>query len=293
MGAEPNAIVARLIHETPRFLILFQVEQRPKGPPGRIRSTNANASLKETTMNKLALAALATAICAAAPGFVPEAEAGMRIGFGFGGGHRHLMFRPHFHTPPPRVYRRDDDEDERRIRRYRAARPSKSEKTEKVVKKAVPLVKFADGEGRQFDPSSKVWFDGKSQCWSGKEQFTFKSGDWSYGKKEWAESNGVWKVASGESPELVSCESVPSFAAKANAFATKTATQADKLEKVGNADKGATRQPAPVTPAPARIKTAEGDTAAIALKPVTPSTSAECKKYFPSVGQMISVPCAE
>jgi hypothetical protein len=195
----------------------------------------------ETTMNKLALAALATAICAAAPGFVPEAEAGMRIGFGFGGGHRHLMFRPHFHTPPP-TYRRDDDEDERRIRRYRAARISKPEKTEKVVKKVMPLVKFADGEGRQFDPSSKVWFDGKSQCWSGQEQFTFKNGDWSYGKKEWAQSNGSWKVASGDAPELVSCESVPSFSAKANAFATKTAAQPSKLEKAENADKGATSQ---------------------------------------------------
>jgi hypothetical protein len=238
----------------------------------------------ETTMNKFALAALATAICAAVPGFVPEAEAGMRIGFGFG--HRQV-FRPHFYTPPPRVYR-TDDEDERRIRRYRAARQSKPEK------KVVPLVKFADGEGRQFDPASKVWFDGKSQCWSGKEQFTFKNGDWSYGKKEWAESKGSWKVASGDSPELVSCESVPSFAAKANAIATKTAAQTGKLEKAENADKGTTSQPAPATTSgPAKIKTAEGDASAIAQKPVTTPASAECKKYFPSVGQMISVPCTE
>lgn len=238
-------------------------------------------------MNKLTLAALtaATAICVATPGFVPQAEAGMRIGFGFG--HRHV-FRPHFYTPPPRVYR-SDDEDERRIRRYRAARQSKPE----VVKKVVPLVKFADGEGRQFDPASKVWFDGKSQCWSGKEQFTFKNGDWSYGKKEWAESKGSWKVASGDAPELVSCDSVPSFASKANAFATKTAAQSNKLEKAENADKGTTSQPAPTaTPGPAKIKTAEGDTAA-AQKPITPAASAECKKYFPSVGQMISVPCTE
>ena len=189
--------------------------------------------------------------------------------------------------------------------RYQAARPSKPEWTEKIVKKAVPLaktekvakvvplVKLADGEGRQFDPASKVWFDGKSQCWSGKEQFTFKNGDWSYGKKEWAESKGAWKVASGDAPELVSCESVPSFAAKANAFATKTAAQGSKFEKAENADKGATSQPAPATSGPAKIKTAEGDTAAIAQKPVTPAASAECKKYFPSVGQMISVPCTE
>ena len=192
-------------------------------------------------------------------------------------------------------------------RHYQAARPSKPEwterivkkavplmNTEKVVKKVVPMVKFADGEGRQFDPSSKVWFDGKSQCWSGQEQFTFKNDDWSYGKKEWTESNGSWKVASGDAPELVSCESVPSFSAKANAFATKTATQTSKIEKADNADKGATSQPAPVTPSPAKIKTAEGDASAIAQKPVTtPAASAECKKYFPSVGQMISVPCAE
>ena len=237
-------------------------------------------------MNKLALAALATAICAVAPGFVPEAEAGMRIGFGFGG-HRHLMFRPHF---PPPVYRRDDDEDERRIRRYRAARQSKPEKSEKVVKKVVPLVKFADGEGRQFDPASKVWFDGKSQCWSGGEQFTFKSGDWFYGKKEWAESNGAWKAASGEAPELVSCETVPSFAAKANAVAAK-ASQASK--KAENADKGAASQPTPATPAPAKIKTAESDTSTVSQKPVVTSSSAECKKYFASVGQMITVPCED
>jgi hypothetical protein len=243
----------------------------------------------ETTMNKLALAAIATAICAVMPGFVPEAEAGMRIGFGFGGG-RHLMFRPHFHTPRP-MYRRDDDEDERRIRRYRATRHAKPEKSEKVVKKVVPLVKFADGEGRQFDPASKVWFDGKSQCWSGKDQFTFKSGDWSYGKKEWAESNGSWKVTSGESPELVSCDSVPSFAAKANAFAAKAAPSVTK--KAENADKGATSQPTPVTPSPVKIKTAESDTSAISQKPVIGSSSAECKKYFASVGQMITVPCED
>jgi hypothetical protein len=285
-GVEPNAVDWRLIHETHKIFDPVPGETVAQQHPGQDRINERNARLKETTMNRLALAALATAICAVAPGFVPEAEAGMRIGFGFG--HRHLMFRPHF---PPPAYRRDDDEDERRIRRYRAARQSKPEKSEKVVKKAVPLVKFADGEGRQFDPASKVWFDGKSQCWSGKEEFTFKSGDWSYGKKEWAQSNGSWKVASGESPELVSCASVPSFAAKADAFAAKAASQASK--KAENADKGATSQPAPVTPGPAKIKTAESDTSTVAQKPVTTPASAECKKYFASVGQMITVPCED
>jgi hypothetical protein len=193
------------------------------------------------------------------------------------------------------------------------ARPRKPEKIEKVVRERVfkekvvkekvvkekivktappPIVKFADGSGRQFDPTSKVWFDGKSQCWWGKQQFTFKDGEWFYGKKEWIEVNGTWKAAGGESPELVSCESVPSFAAKANAIAAKTATQTGKRE-AENADKGATSQPAPATPRPVKIKTADGEVGSSAQKLETPAASSECKKYFPSVGQMISVPCAE
>jgi hypothetical protein len=163
---------------------------------------------------------------------------------------------------------------------------------ESVVRTVAPLVKFADGEGRQFDPASMVWFDGESQCWSGSKQFTFKDGDWFYGKKEWVESKGAWKVSSGESPELVSCESVSSFAAKAKAFAAKTSPKV-MIEKAQTADKGATSQPAPTPPAQAKIKTAEGDTSAAAQKPMTAPASAECKKYFPSVGQMIAVPCAE
>jgi hypothetical protein len=171
--------------------------------------------------------------------------------------------------------------------RYRAAVPSKPHKTEKVVhvKKVVPLVKFIDGYGRQFDPASKVWFDGKSQCWWGKEQFTLEDGDWYYGENEWTESKGAWKVASGRAPELVSCESVASFAAKAASFAAKTATQ-----KAENADKGATSRPAPVTPSSAKIKTAEGETTVTAQKPPAP---AECRKYFASIGQMLTVPCGE
>ncbi|NJO33148.1 MAG: hypothetical protein HC869_08385 [Rhodospirillales bacterium] len=91
----------------------------------------------------------------------------------------------------------------------------------------------------------------------------------------------------------MSCESVSSFAAKAKAFAAKSAAQKAKLEKAENADKGATSQPTPATPAPVKIKTAESDASATAHKPVTTPASAECKKYFPSVGQMITVPCAE
>jgi hypothetical protein len=186
-------------------------------------------------------------------------------------------------------------------KQHRAVRYSRPERTERVVKKPVrekvaekivPLVRFADGMGREFDPASKVWFDGRSQCWWGKEQFTFKNGDWFYGKKEWAEANGAWKVASGRSPELVSCESVPTFAAKANAIAAKSATQSSKLGTAESTDKGARSQTPPVTPRPVKIKTAESDPTPASLEPA-PAAEKVCKKYFPSVGQMIAVPCTE
>lgn len=175
----------------------------------------------------------------------------------------------------------------------RVERVIKRAAPEQVVKKIVPLVKFADGEGRQFDPTSQVWFDGESQCWSGTKQFTFKDGDWFYGKKVWLESKDSWKVSSGDSPELVSCESVPSFAAKAKALTAKMAAPSGKIEKAENADKGVTSQPSPATPSPSKIKTAESDASAVTLKSATAPASAECKKYFASVGQMITVPCTE
>ena len=157
---------------------------------------------------------------------------------------------------------------------YQAVRPSQRvhiEKVDRAIKKAapakvVPLVKFADGEGRQFDPASQVWFDGESRCWSGAKQFTFKDGDWFYGKREWIEDNGTWKAVAGELPELVSCESVPSFAAKAKAFAAKTAAPASK--KAENADTGAASQPTPVTPAPSKIKTAGAIARPLRQKPI-------------------------
>ena len=227
-------------------------------------------------MNKLVLAAAtaATVLGATSIAFAPQAEAGMRIGFGF----RHHMFRPHFHSPAPSY--RAPDEDEVRIKRRKIVRSKPQPE-----KKAVQLVKFADGSGRQFDPAGKVWFDGKSQCFSGKQQFTFKNGAWFYGSSKWAETNGIWKTSSSEAPELVSCESVPSFAAKANAFTSKTASQ-------GETSKGASDQPVK-TPAAVvpKIKTAEG-TAVSETAKAAPAP-AECRKYFPSIGQMLVVPCGE
>lgn len=231
-------------------------------------------------MNRLMIAAAATALCATATTFTAPAEAGMR----FGGGIRfhHFAFRPHFYNPPVHRYSAPDDDEVRARRRITRSKPEKTESKEAKV----PLVKFADGTGRQYDPASKVWFDGASQCYSGKQAFTFKNGSWFYGTSRWSLSNGNWQSTSDAQPELVSCDSVAKFAAKANATVLKTAAQGEKAE---SNTKSTSEQPikTPVAPAP-KIKTAEGDPAAD--KPGAAPT-VECKKYFPSVGQMLAVPC--
>ena len=225
-------------------------------------------------MNKLILAAAAaTVFGAGSAAFAPEAEAGMRIGFGF----RPHFFRPHYYSPPPRAYRAPD-EDEVRIKRRSIARSKPQPE-----KKAVPLVKFADGSGRQFDPASRVWFDGKTQCFSGKEQFTVKNNAWFYGGSKWTEDNGIWRTSSADAPELVSCQSVPSFAAKAGAFGSRTAKQEES-------SKGAAEQPKTPPATVPKVKTAEGTTSEPAKAAPAPT---ECKKYFPSIGQMLLVPCGE
>lgn len=221
-------------------------------------------------MNKLILAAAtaATVLGAGTTLYAPTAEAGMRFGIGF-----HPIFRPHFHKPHSYYHAPDRDEVHSR-RRSRTVTAKK--------KKVAPLVKFADGAGRQFDPASNVWFDGKSRCYFGEEQFTFKNNAWYYGSSKWTEKNGVWKTNADEAPELVSCESVPSFAAKANANAAKSASESSK---------GAAEEPkTPAQTAP-KIKTAEGT-----IEPETAKSAperTECKKYFPSIGQMLIVPCGE
>jgi hypothetical protein len=216
-----------------------------------------------------------------------------------------------------------------------AARSSPSQMTyvkkavrERVVRKAAPLVRFADDFGREFDAASNVWFDGKGQCWWGRKKFTHKNGDWYYGSEEWAEVDGAWNVVSGGSPELVSCESVASFAAKAAAMAAKANAAAAKaqaaaakahaasakanvaaveaeppLGKSGEEEDGdddALSQPAPVKPRPATVKSAEKDPATIkmaekdpAAAPLKPAPERVCKRYFASVGQMIVVPCLD
>jgi len=86
---------------------------------------------------------------------------------------------------------------------------------------------------------------------------------------------------------------VPASKLKAHAIEAKTPTVDRKIETAENPSKAAVREPAPTAPASTTIRTAEHDSGVAAHKPTAPAVAAECKKYFPNVGQMISVPCAE
>jgi len=134
--------------------------------------------------------------------------------------------------------------------------------------KADTLVRFADTDGRRYNPSSKVWFDGQGSCWSGKEAFTFKKGAWFYGDAAWAPSDNGWLASEAAQPELVSCDSDPAFAANAKELAATATTSS----AAGPAATGAPR--ASTEPQKAGAKTG-------------------CKKYFASVGQMLTVPCGD
>jgi hypothetical protein len=221
-------------------------------------------------MQKLTLALATTAIAAAASStLVSTAEAGGR------GGHFH--FRLHQFANQQSAYR---DEDDYYIRRRKKVVVKQVVKyVEKPAPKPAAVVaKYVDGQGRQFDLTSKVWFDGKSQCWQGDKAFTFKNGAWSYGDARWIESSAGWGVSSGEVPQQVSCDGIKAFSAKieqAQVKPTKSVVE-PKVEKVEQAEVKPVEKPA-------KVATSSTETAA---------KTSDCKKYFPSVGEMVSVPCA-
>jgi hypothetical protein len=114
----------------------------------------------------------------------------------------------------------------------------------------------ADGAGRVFDPASMAWSDGKNQCWSGKQPWSFRSGSWFYGSNRWYPANGTWLTDAPQPPTPIDCQSVAAFA----------------------------QNKAPTTGIARSDKPGRGDTA-------TAENSAQCTRYSSSIGQMISVPC--
>jgi hypothetical protein len=221
----------------------------------------------ERKMNKT-MTIVASAVIAAATTWVPAAQAkGGHHGGGHHGGGMKFSSGPSHHHHHHRVFRRDTivapsyKAEELRVKR---AKP--------VIVPADkgPIVKYADGNGRVYDLGSKVWCDGSKHCWTGKFAWTFKNGTWFYGSSRWYEVDGVWKTDAAEAPAVVDCETIPVFASLKPTTEQQVARK--ETENSGGQSKDA---PAAATP----IKASSG------AKPT------ECKKYFPSVGEMVPVPC--
>ena len=207
-------------------------------------------------MTKLPLALATLAIATVSTiALTSTADAGRRGHFRF----HHFHVAPAFHHQEPAyVYRKKS-----------------------VAKPAAPVVKYVDGEGRQFDRASKTWFDGANGCWKGDKSFAYRSGAWFYGNARWVQTSSGWGVSSGELPDQVDCAAVKVFA-----------------DKIVPASKGP-EVPAADAPKPTATKEVSSRAAAAAPAPSLSESKApeatanasDCKKYLPSLGETVSVPC--
>ena len=240
-------------------------------------------------MNK-SMMIVASAVVAAATTWVPAAQAkgggghhfggggsamkmssggGMKMGSGgmkFSSGPKHHHFRVFRRAPiiVP-IYKPEEV----------AAKRAKP-----LIVSTSPIVRYADGKGHVYDVASKTWCDGNKHCWSGKLAWTFKDGTWFYGTARWYEVNGVWKTDAADGPVAVDCETIPVFAS------LKPTTEQVARREIDN--EGGRPKDAPAAAAP--IKTVE--TSPASPQPgVAAAKPTDCKKYFPSVGGMVSVPC--
>jgi hypothetical protein len=210
-----------------------------------------------------ALAVVGSAVLAAAlsasvtPAMAGKGKGGLHIGIGIGKPHaHHHRHRRVIYLPP--------------------AQPRKVVATP-VVKERIVVVRYEDGAGRVYDVASKVWFDGASSCWSGKQAWTFKNNAWFYGSHSWSQAGGTWTTNAPEAPATVDCASVPAFASKS---APTTISQSGAVpELIGQLDDSPVFAP----------KLAEPKVAGPTESPV--SQAGDCKKYVPGVGEMVTVPC--
>ena len=225
-------------------------------------------------MNKQIILMATAAVGAAATAFAPAAHAHGHGGH-FGGFHFHSQWTPSF----------ESSYDEPRVVHRRVIKKVYVEK--KAAPAPIATVKTSDSKGRVYDSAAKVWFDGKNQCWSGKEAFGLKHGNWFYGNARWYEFNGSWKTNAAEAPAAIDCEASPIISAKLDSKSkAKDSTPAKDVGQ-GNEDKAESKKATAATEKPVKIATEAPAKATEAAKP------AECKKYFPSVGEMLTVPCGQ
>jgi hypothetical protein len=217
---------------------------------------------------------VASAIVAVSTTISPAAQAkggggghhsGGGMGMKFSSGPSHQEHR-HF-----RVFRRDTvvtpiySAEESRARRLKSAVAPASR---------APIIKYADGKGRVYDVGSRAWCDGNKHCWSGPLAWTFKDGSWFYGGSRWYEADGGWRTDTAEGPTVIDCETIPGFA---------TLKPTTELEIARTEPESTGPLPKDTSAAPVAVNASSPSAAG--TKPT------ECKKYFPSIGSMVSVPC--
>jgi hypothetical protein len=212
-------------------------------------------------MTKIPLALTALAVAAVSTiALSTSADAHGRGHFRF----HHFHFSPPVPAPEPTyVYRKP-----RVVKPAQAATPA-------------PVVKYADSEGRRYDRASKTWFDGVDGCWKGGKTFSYRSSAWFYGDARWVQTSSGWGVSSGDLPEQVDCAGVKAFAAKTKPLATASDGRVNETPKpdVVKQTPARTVAPAPVVAEP--------------KSPDATANASDCKKYLPSLGETVSVPCTQ
>jgi hypothetical protein len=133
---------------------------------------------------------------------------------------------PSFNRPaePPsaRIHERSYERHYERARHERERHPTIVKRHSAPVEKAA-TVAYADGEGREYDPASHVWFDGDGECWRGDEAFSVRHGTWFYGSQRWHQVDGLWLTKTAPAPTRVDCRSITKFAAKLRPAPEQTA----------------------------------------------------------------------
>lgn len=192
---------------------------------------------------------------------------GLGLGLGAAGAMQHRRHEPRYRSEPRYT---SPQPRHTQPQPYKAARPTPAP----AAPQATGTVRYADNMGRVYDPASGIWHDGQNRCWGGKYQWTFKNGAWFYGSNTWFPSNATWQTNAPEPPSPIDCRSSPAFASSSGGpVAQKDGGYADQGE-----------------PAPAPVKAAE-KVEPSGTKNTSATADGACKKYFPSIGQMVSVPC--
>jgi hypothetical protein len=142
-----------------------------------------------------------------------------------------------------------------------------------------------DANGRIYDAASMAWYDGGNQCWTGTQPWTFKSGNWYYGGSRWYRSGADWRSDIADPPAPVACHTVPAFAKVQPAQpATHAQPRREGLE-------GAVAQNGRRDPEQQAERLEPVSTKSIKAAPAADRPAALCKKYFASIGDLVTVPC--